>query len=169
MTQPNGPSTVEINNRLDSFDVKPNTLFITKGNDFTPEDGTDHRIPVYSKAKFLSFIYTNIDLLQGSTLFVKTDTLLQYNLPTKEELDAKFGHLDSRDTPEVDFHYPMTDTKIEDEEQKKTEGEKKSEACQRLDELIFNQTLSISKMEANVDEKRREIGLPTIASIEQKH
>ena len=107
MTQPNVPSTVEINNRLDSFDVKPNTLFITKGNDFTPEDGIYHRIPVYSKAKFLSFIYTNIDLLQGSTLFVKTDTLLQYNLPTKEELDAKFGHLDSRDTPEVDFHYPQ--------------------------------------------------------------
>ena len=118
MTQPNVPSTVEINNRLDSFDVKPNTLFITKGNDFTPDDGTYHRIPVYSKAKFLSFIYTNIDLLQGSTLFVKTYSLLQYNLPTKEELDAKFGHLDSRDTPEVDFHYPIDDKKIQEEKRK---------------------------------------------------
>ena len=86
MTQPNVPSTVEIDNRPDSFDVKPNTLFLTKGNDFTPEDGIYHRIPVYSKAKFLSFIYTNIDVFQGATLFVKTDTLLQYNLPTKEEL-----------------------------------------------------------------------------------
>ena len=159
MTQPNVPSTVEINNRLDSFDVKPNTLFITKGNDFTPDDGTYHRIPVYSKAKFLSFIYTNIDLLQGSTLFVKTDSLLQYNLPTKEELYAKFGHLDSRDTPEVDFHYPIDDKKIQEAEKKMFEEEqKKSEAEKKIDKLFLKQTLSVSEMEANVDEERRKIG-----------
>ena len=45
-----------------------------------------------------------------------------------------------------------------EEEQKKSESEKK------IDELILNQTLSISKMESNVDEERRKIGLPTIGT-----
>ena len=77
---------------------------------------------------------------------MKTDTLLQYNLPTKEELDAKFGHLDSRDTTEVDFHYPIVkkiqEIKNDETEKKKFEEEqKKSESEKKLDEIFLKQTI----------------------------
>ena len=37
----------------------------------------------------------------------------------------------------------------------------------KIDKLFLKQTLSVSEMEANVDEERRKIGLPTIGNLER--
>ena len=103
MSKPDCPESVEINNRLDSFNHTDTTLFLTCGKFFVPNDGTYYRVPVYCNGQFLSWIYTDLEMFRGSTLFTKKPDLMQFMLPTKDELKKKYGYLDTTDSKEINF------------------------------------------------------------------
>lgn len=109
MSKPDCPESVVIDNRLDSFNHTDTTLFLTCGKSFTPNDGTYYRLPVFCNGTFLSWIYTDIEMFRGSTLFTKVSNLMQFNVPTKEELKKKYGYLDTTDSTQVNFFSNIKD------------------------------------------------------------